>query len=100
MEIPLDILFQGGPLCKQITFVSHRWEDPDFPDMQDVQLCATQAHLRERTEVQWVWYDYMCMPQKIPTATTKDGRTPREKAEFKAMLMAMVDLYLTCSVLI
>ena len=47
-----------------------------------------------------MWYDYLCMPQKDPRATDGDGRWPLEKEEFDNMLKSIVDLYLTCRVLI
>ena len=61
-------------------------------------LAAVQAHLREHPEVQWVWYDYWCMPQK--NSKDEDDRTPVEKAEFVSMLSCIADLYLTTRVLI
>jgi hypothetical protein len=62
---------------------------------------ALQAHLRADPEVQYVWFDYACMPQRSSGCPPdKDDRTPAEKAEFDLMLSAIADLYLTAKVLI
>lgn len=74
-------------------FVSHRWEDVEEPDAQGAQLAALQAYLRDHPEVEWVWYDYACMPQG-------HDRTEAERAEFVRMLSCITYLYLTARVLI
>jgi hypothetical protein len=40
--------------------VASRWESPDEPDEQGVQLAAIQHFLVAHSEVQLVWYDYWC----------------------------------------
>jgi hypothetical protein len=62
-----------------------------------VQLRAIQAFLEKHDDIEWVWFDYSSMPQKIGGI---DSRTHKEKAEFELMLTCITDLYLTASVLI
>ena len=79
----------------------HRWEDWATPDETGAQLAALQAHLRAHPEVQYVWFDYACMPQRSSGCPPdEDDRTLAEKAEFDLMLKAIADLYLTAKVLI
>jgi ribosomal protein L13E len=95
--IDLKDAFQGKGLIKNVLFVSHRWEDPATPDGTGAQLAAIKAHLLAHLEIQYVWFDYSCMPQR---SKNQDDRTPAEKAEFDLMLKAIADLYLTAKVLI
>ena len=79
----------------------HRWEDWATPDETGAQLAALQSHLRAHPDVQYIWFDYACMPQRSSGCPAdKDDRTPAEKAEFDLMLSAIADLYLTAKVLI
>jgi hypothetical protein len=102
MAVDLNEAFQGKGLVKDVLFVSHRWEDWATPDETGAQLAALQAHLRAHPEIQYVWFDYSCMPQRSESAhrSGTDDRTPAEKAEFDLMLKAIADLYLTAKVLI
>ena len=85
--------FRGGGITANILFVSHRWEEPDQPDVDGEQLKAIKAYLEAHPDIEWVWFDYSSMPQG-------DDRTVMEKAEFDLMLAAIADLYLTAHVLI
>ena len=58
--------------------VSHRWETPDEPDTKGAQLAAIKRYLTDHPEVEYVWFDFTCMPQK--------PRTPEEEDEFVKML--------------
>jgi len=102
LAIDLNEAFQGKGLIENILFVSHRWEDSMTPDETGAQLAALQAHLRAHPEIQYVWFDYSCMPQRSGLAhrSGTDDRTKAEKAEFNLMLSAIADLYLTAKVLI
>ena len=91
--VPLKDAFRGDGIIKNVLFVSHRWEVPSKPDLEGVQLAAIKAHLEAHSGIEWIWFDYSSMPQG-------DDRTLREKAEFKLMLNAIPDLYLTARVLI
>ena len=56
-------------------------------------------------EIEYVWYDYWCVPQKNPTGKEKsdkdyDERTQEQKAAFDHMLTHANFLYLGCKVLI
>ena len=97
IKISLVEAFNGLGVINSILFVSHRWEEPGRPDVNGVQLKAIQAFLEKHDEIEWVWFDYSSMPQKISGI---DSRTPKEKAEFQLMLTCITDLYLTASVLI
>jgi len=98
MKVPLKDAFHGKGIIRSILFVSHRWEVSGKPDLEGVQLAAIKAHLEAHPEIEWVWFDYSSMPQKKETLL--DDRTLKEKAEFKLMLAAIFDLYLTARVLI
>ena len=103
--IDLHDAFRGGNTAHQILFVSHRWEDTTRPDLKGEQLRCVQDYLKEHEGVQWVWYDYSCMPQKDHTpldanGKAKETRSKSELYEFKHMLASINDLYLTCRVLI
>jgi len=101
MAVDLNEAFQGTGLIQNILFVSHRWEDWATPDETGAQLAALKAHLIAHPEVQYVWFDYACMPQRSSSCPLdKDDRTPAEKAEFNLMLKAITDMYLTAKVLI
>jgi hypothetical protein len=97
MKIPLVDAFRGEGIIKNILFVSHRWEEPEQPDVYGEQLKAIDEYLDKHRDIEWVWFDYSSMPQKVDGV---DTRTPEEKAEFQLMLAAMADLYLTARVLI
>ena len=101
MAVDLNEAFQGTGLIQNILFVSHRWEDSATPDETGAQLAALKAHLMAHPEVQYIWFDYSCMPQRSGGCPPdKDDRTPAEKTEFDLMLKAIADLYLTAKVLI
>jgi len=97
IKIALVDAFQKEGVINHILFVSHRWEEPGKPDVDGVQLAAIKAYLDKHPGIQWVWFDYSSMPQKIGVT---DNRTPKEKAEFSLMLSSIADLYLTARVLI
>ena len=96
-EIPLASAFRGGGIMANILFVSHRWEEHHQPDVNGEQLKAIKAYLEKHSEIEWVWFDYSSMPQKVDGV---DTRTHEDKAEFQLMLAAIADLYLTARVLI
>jgi hypothetical protein len=102
LAIDLNEAFQGKGLIPFILFISHRWEDSVTPDETGAQLAAIQAHLKAHPDIQFIWFDYSCMPQRSGSAhrSGKDDRTMAEKAEFDLMLSAISDLYLTANVLI
>ena len=75
-----------------------QWEDQATPDLHGKQLQAVQEYLKAHPDVEYVWYDYACMPQKESEET--DGRSASDVEEFKLMLAAIADLYLTARVLI
>jgi len=72
---------------KELLAVSHRWETPEHPDPHGSQ----QEHIKKflmgtGSEVQWIWFDYWCLPQ--------GERNESEKALFKATLKHMNALYM------
>ena len=73
--------------------VSHRWFDGAAPDRDGLQLGHVRHYLRSHPGIEWVWYDYWCMPQG-------KQRTPKQQAAFDHMLSNINWLYLGCSVLI
>jgi len=36
--------------------VSHRWFDPQAPDMDGMQLKEIRSHVRRNTDIKWVWF--------------------------------------------
>lgn len=77
----------------EISSVSHRWETPEEPDTNGVQLRTIKEHLLSKgSQAKLVWFDYWCMPQ--------GSRTPAEKVLFKWMLSNVNLLYLGTSVLL
>jgi hypothetical protein len=96
-SVPLASAFRGDGIIKHILFVSHRWETPNQPDVDGEQLNAIKKYLKAHPDIEWVWFDYSSMPQKVDGI---DDRTVMEKAEFQLMLAAIADLYLTAHVLI
>jgi hypothetical protein len=83
---------RSRPSCRS------RWEQPSKPDTKGEQLRQLQAHLRAHRDIQYVWYDYACMPQR--STTDVDDRTQADLKEFDLMLSSIADLYLTAKVLI
>ncbi len=101
LGIDLNEAFHAKGLIQNVLVVSHRWEDPATPDETGAQLAALQAHMKAHPEIQYVWFDYACMPQRSSGCPPeKDDRPPAEKAEFNHMLKAIADMYLTAKVLI
>lgn len=78
---------------RQYLAVSHRWESPTQPDTMAEQLRALKAYLLRKPSIQYVFFDFSCMPQGA-------DRTPEELLEFKSMLYSMNLLYFGCSVLV
>ena len=69
-----------------------RWLDESQPDKEGVQFEAIKAQLAEMPSIEYVWYDYSCLPQ-FP-------RNVREDEEFASMLPNINILYLGMKVLI
>jgi len=96
--IEIAAAYRGEGLVKKVLFVSHRWEKPGAPDSTGAQLKAIQDHLKANPKLDFVWFDYSCMPQR--ESESIDGRSAKEKREFELMLRSIADLYLTSKVLI
>ena len=72
-----------GKYLRDTLVTSHRWLTPKHPDPDGEQLRVLRAHLEAHGEIEYVWFDWFCMPQD------KDGQlevTADEKAEFGIML--------------
>ena len=80
-----------GLYQREYLAVSHRWESPEAPDTQGVQLRSVREYLIKNPGVKWVWYDHWSMPQ--------GQRTAEEQNAFKRMLYHMDLLFMGCSVL-
>ena len=83
----------AGELRQAYLAVSHRWETPQEPDTHGEQQKAIQRYLIEHPEIEWVWFDYWCMPQGAHV-------TPAEKVMFSWMLRRINLLYLGARVLV
>jgi len=75
--------------------VSHRWEDPEHPDLANEQLTALKSYLVEHSEVEYVFYDFLSLPQG-----GRKSRTLEDNAAFYTMLSNMVFVYLGARVLV
>ena len=81
---------------RHILAVSHRWQAKGEPDEEGQQFTAVVAHVLTNPEVQYVWFDFWCMPQSLPD----QPRTRAEDAAFIHMLKNVNFLYLGARVLI
>ena len=79
-------------LVDRFLTVSHRWETDKAPDEKGAQLASVVAFVKSHPKVEFVWFDYWCMPQ--------GSRTPSEQAEFDRQLPNINLLYLGGSVLL
>ena len=98
--IRLDVPWKAacrGEFAQKILAVSHRWETHSTPDTKGVQLAEIKEYLQKHPHLEYVWYDYACMPQKSNDGA--DDRSVEEVEEFKAMLGRINTLYLGASVL-
>jgi hypothetical protein len=85
-----------GAYCGEYLFISHRWETPEAPDPNGVQLRRVKDHVRRNPLTRFVWYDFWCMPQKLD----HQARSATDQAEFDRMLPNIPLLCLGCSVLV
>jgi len=81
----------SGAYRHNILAVSHRWETTEVPDVQGAQMEAIRDYLAENRNIEYVFFDYTCMPQGEKSAA--------EKREFRAVLPNINLLYLGASVL-
>ena len=92
----LTISFEAGcrgEYLESVLVVSHCWESPEVPDVNGVQLSTIRQHVLANPKIQYVWYDFWCMPQG-------QGMKMWEKKEFEVMLPNINLLYLLTQVLI
>ena len=84
---------QGAYTANYLT-ISHRWLGGvgQPPDPSGTQLDAIRSYLLANLDIEWVWFDYWCMPQA--------KRSLAEDIEFKHMLKHANLLYLGTRVLI
>jgi len=77
--------------------VTHRWERRDCPDVEGVQLREICDHVHANPQIEYVWIDYCCMPQR-----DADGNdlASHEREDFARMLPNINLIFLGCSVLI
>ena len=76
ITIRKDRAFSGS--YRNFLAVSHRWLGKDEPDAEGAQLRELQDFLEQHPEIEYVWYDYWCMPQ--------GSRTNAERVRFAWML--------------
>jgi hypothetical protein len=86
----------SGNYRLEFAAVSHRWTKRGHPDNDGSQLLKLQEELRKRPSIQWIWVDWMCMPQN----EGKHRKTPLEKDYFKLALSQVNLLYLFMHVFI
>ena len=81
-----------GDYRQSMLGVSHRWEHPDEPDTKGTQLAALKRYLDGHPEIEHVWFDFPCMPQR--------PRSPEDDDEFAEMLSNVNVIYIGMRVLI
>ncbi len=73
--------------------VSHRWELKEDPDPDGYQLHLLQTFLAERPHLEYVFYDYVCLPQE-----KRGASNPEARALFEQLLQHMNLLYQSAEV--
>ena len=91
MEVTMQGVMQALDVGKTLV-VSHRWCAKDRPDAEGLQEQLIKEYLREHRSIEYVWYDYWCMPQL--------ERSEAEEVSFAAMLRSVNLLYLGGTVLV
>ena len=81
-----------GDYRENMLATSHRWEHPDEPDTKGKQLAALKRYLDDHPEIEYVWFDFPCMPQK--------PRSPEDEDEFAEMLSNVNVIFLGMRVLV
>lgn len=90
-EIVLSEGFRGK-YEKKFLIISHRWITPSSPDPEAAQLEIIIKYLQENPNIEYVWYDFWCLPQK--------PRSIEEDVLFRTTLDKIYMLFLTCSVVV
>mmetsp|Transcript_31835 Transcript_31835/g.74387 ORF Transcript_31835/g.74387 Transcript_31835/m.74387 type:complete len:587 (+) Transcript_31835:36-1796(+) len=86
-----------GKFTEEYCAVSHYWNGLAQPDKDGAQLAALKQHLLTNPAIQFVWFDFCCLPQR-DSGTKK--RTEAEEKEFRDGLRHVYLLFLNVSVLI
>jgi len=55
---------EGGNWSGSIAFISHHWLTQAFPDYNNIKIQGIQAMLEILTSIEYIWLDYLCIPQK------------------------------------
>lgn len=92
LTIKFSSAFLGKIDRRKYCVVSHRWMDKGQPDADGVQMRAIQEFLHTQMDIEWVWFDFWCMPQ--------GEKTLADKLSFKWMLENINVLYLSMQVLV
>jgi len=90
-----DVL--SGALRRSHAVVSHRWEDKHHPDARGEQLRRIKRFLQRSPHIQYLWYDYMSIPQGKEGPL---GRTKEEEAYYVESLKMSNMLYLGLTVFV
>ena len=83
-----------GDYRENMLATSHRWEHPDEPDTKGKQLAALKRYLDDHPEIEYVWSDFPCMPQKPRSPVDED------EDEFTEMFSNVNVIFLGMQVLI
>ena len=92
IRITFKAIANDDLVLKKILTVSHRWFEPGHPDKACEQTSAVVAYLQEHPEIEWVWFDFWCLPQH--------PRSPTEELHFRTSLSQIYLLFLGTCVLI
>eukprot|EP00030_Apusomonadida_sp_AF-17_P001336 a182811_11.p1 GENE.a182811_11~~a182811_11.p1 ORF type:complete len:532 (-),score=52.77 a182811_11:147-1649(-) len=77
---------RDGMRCLPVVFVSHRWEDPGYPDLHGTQLEAVQSLVRDFNLDCFWFYDYSSLKQRSERTSAEDH------AAFKLELSRLTSL--------
>ena len=88
-----------GAYRNEFLAVTHRWEATHQPDPTGDQAVGLQAHLKAHPEIQYVFFDYSCLPQNLVSGSL-DSRSAMEQQVATLTRNNIMSIYLGFSVLI
>merc|ERR1712032_199617 len=85
-----------GKYAKSHLVLSHRWFTPQHPDPQGTKVRLLQEFLQANLEIEYVWVDFFCLPQRPSEAP----RSEDEDVIFQGGLANLWMLFLTLRILV
>jgi len=91
----------SGRVAENTAAVSHRWKEHRHPDPDMGKLRKLKIVLRSSANIEFLWIDWMCAPQKFRDDGSLGGRTAEESQEFDDILKSILPcLFLAAQVII